>query len=159
MELDLGFVLAVTGALLAIALPGIGSIIGTKLSGSAASGVISEKPELFGKALLLVALTSSQAIYGFLTSILIMQKVGLVGAELLAVSPTAGWALLLASLPAAVTAMFSGVAQGQIATGGMGVIAKHADASGKAIILAALVETFAIFGLLASILLIQGIAL
>ena len=57
---------------LAIGLAGLGAAIGMGQAGSAAIGAISEKPELFGKALIFVVFIEAVAIYGLLISILIV---------------------------------------------------------------------------------------
>ncbi|HUN27290.1 MAG TPA: ATP synthase subunit C [Steroidobacteraceae bacterium] len=44
--------------------------------GSAAVGAIAEKPELFGRVLVLVGLAEGIAIYGLIVSILILDRVG-----------------------------------------------------------------------------------
>jgi V/A-type H+-transporting ATPase subunit K len=44
--------------------------------GSAAIGAIAEKPELFGRVLVLVGLAEGIAIYGLIVSILILNRVG-----------------------------------------------------------------------------------
>jgi V/A-type H+-transporting ATPase subunit K len=44
--------------------------------GSAAVGALAEKPELFGRALVLVGLAEGIAIYGLIVSILILNRVG-----------------------------------------------------------------------------------
>jgi V/A-type H+-transporting ATPase subunit K len=44
--------------------------------GSAAVGAIAEKPELFGRALVLVGLAEGIAIYGLIISILILNRIG-----------------------------------------------------------------------------------
>ena len=62
-----------------------------------------------------------------------------------------------ASLPIAFGGLFSGIAQGRTAAAGVGIIAKKPDESGKAIIMAAMVETYAILALLISILIIYNI--
>ena len=51
-----GISLAVLGAALSAILAGIGSAAGVQTAGRAAAGVVSEKPELFGKVFLLQAL-------------------------------------------------------------------------------------------------------
>ena len=66
--MTLGLILAIIGAALAAILPGIGSAYGVQIGGQAAAGVTSEKPELFGKLLVLQALPGTQGIYGFLPS-------------------------------------------------------------------------------------------
>jgi V/A-type H+-transporting ATPase subunit K len=77
--MGLGIALAILGAALAAGLAGAGSALGVGIAGQAASGVISEEPEKFGKALLLEALPGTQGIYGFLAAIMALQKVGLLG--------------------------------------------------------------------------------
>jgi V/A-type H+-transporting ATPase subunit K len=44
--------------------------------GSAAIGAVAEKPELFGRALVLVGLAEGIAIYGLIVSILILNRIG-----------------------------------------------------------------------------------
>ena len=62
-----------------------------------------------------------------------------------------------ASLPIAFGGLLSGIAQGRAAAAGIGIIAKKPEESGKAIIMAAMVETYAILALLISILIIYNI--
>ena len=155
--MELGIALAVLGAALAVGLAGAGSALGMGAAGQAASGVVSEDPDKFGKALLLEALPGTQGIYGFLAAIMILQKVGLLGGEILAVSTSVGWSILFAALPIAITGLVSGLLQGRVSAAGMGVVAKKPGESGKAIILSAMVETYAVLGLLITILLVTSI--
>ena len=153
----LGIILVILGAVLAVTLAGIGSTIGVGLAGRAGAGLVSEEPEKFGKALLLQALPGTQGIYGFLAAVMALQRVGLLGGELLEVTVEQGLGILFACLPIAITGLFSGIIQGKVSVAGMGIIAKQPAESGKAIILSAMVETYAVIGLLATILLINGI--
>ena len=70
--MTLGTVIALFGASMCTILPGIGSILGVQTCGKAAAGVTSEKPELFGKLLVLQILPGTQGLYGFLTTFLFM---------------------------------------------------------------------------------------
>lgn len=155
--MELGIALAVFGAALAVGLAGAGSALGMGAAGQAASGVVSEDPEKFGKALLLEALPGTQGIYGFLAAIMILQKVGLLGGELAQISTSVGWQIFFAALPIAITGLVSGLLQGRVSAAGMGVVAKKPGESGKAIILSAMVETYAVLGLLITILLVTSI--
>lgn len=155
--MELGIALAILGAALAAGLAGIGSALGVGIAGQAASGLVSEDPEKFGKVLLLEALPGTQGIYGFLGAILILQKAGLLGGELAALTPHVGWQILYAALPIAITGLMSGYLQGKVSAAGVGVAAKQPKAVGKAIILSAMVETYAVLGLLVTILLVNGI--
>ncbi|OGF22280.1 permease [Candidatus Falkowbacteria bacterium RBG_13_39_14] len=156
--MNLGIIFAISGAVIAVIMAGIGSIFGVKLIGEIGAGVISEDPEKFGKILLLEALPGTQGIYGFLTAIMVMLKVGLLGGEVV-VSTSVGIQLLLACLPICFTGLFSALMQAKVGAAGVNIVAKQPAASGKALVLAAMVETYAVLGLLASVLLINGIKL
>jgi V/A-type H+-transporting ATPase subunit K len=155
--MELGVALAILGAALAAGLAGTGSAIGVGLAGQAGSGVLSEEPEKFGRVLLLQALPGTQGIYGFLGAIMALQKVGLLGGEIPAITMQTGLQILFACLPIAIAGLMSGIWQGRVSTSGMGVVSKKPGESGKAVILSALVETYAVLGLLTTILLINGI--
>lgn len=153
-----GIMLAIGGAALATILAGIGSILGIRTVAQASAGLVSEDPDKFGKVLLLTALPGSQGIYGFLAAIIIANKIGLLGGQLADLSIDHGLQILMASLPVAFACLFSGAAQGRVAAAGVNIIAKKSEASGKAVILAAIVETYAVLGLLVSILLVNGLS-
>ena len=80
--ISLGTALAICGAAIAAALAGVGSAMGVGIAGQAASGVVSEDPDKFGKVLVLQALPGTQGIYGLLIGFVIIMNIGLVsGAE------------------------------------------------------------------------------
>ncbi|HHT46130.1 MAG TPA: V-type ATP synthase subunit K [Firmicutes bacterium] len=153
-----GIVLALFGAALAVGLSGIGSAMGVGLVGQSAAGVISEDPDKFGQTLLLQALPGTQGIYGLLTGFIIMQRIGVIGGGLLPLTPEQGFSILMASLPIAIVGLLSGIYQGRAAASGIGLIAKRPEELGKAIIFAVMVETYAVLALLASIMMLFGIA-
>jgi len=150
---------ALGGAALAAALAGVGSILGVRTAASASAGVVAEDPDKFGKVLLLTALPGSQGIYGFLAAIIIANTIGLLGGELVDLSVAQGWQVLVASLPIAITGLFSGLFQGRVCAAAVNITAKSPDASGKGVILSAIVETYAVLGLLVTILLINGLGI
>ena len=153
-----GNVLAVVGAALAVLLAGIGSAKGVGMVGEAAAGVISEDPSKFGQALLLQALPGTQGIYGLLTAFLILNRIGIIGGSgVVNLTAQQGLMYLAAALPIAIVGYFSAKAQGRAAAAGIGIIAKRPEELAKAITFAALVETYAVLALLASILTIFGI--
>ncbi len=155
--MELGFTLAVLGSAIAVVLGGIGSAIGVGLAGQASSGVMSEDPGKFGSLLLLVALPGTQGIYGFLSAFLVMLKIGLVGEALKTLTVYQGWQVLIACLPVAFAGLISGIHQGKVCASGVYMVAKQPKDIMKPVIMAALVETYAVLGLLISILLLQGI--
>ncbi len=65
---------ATLAAALSTGLAALGSGIAVASTGSAALGTISEKPELFGQALIFVGLSEGIAIYGLLISFLILNR-------------------------------------------------------------------------------------
>ena len=143
--------LALLGAALAATFAGIGSAKGVGIVGEAASGMLSEDPSKFGKALLLQALPGTQGIYGLVTAFMILYKIGILGTPL-ALTIAEGSYFLMASLPMAFVGLISGIYQGRVAASGIHLIAKRPGEVGKAITSAALVETYAIFALLISLL-------
>lgn len=144
---------------MAAILAGVGSILGVRTAAQASAGLVSEDPEKFGKSLLLTALPGSQGIYGFLAAIIIANAIGLLGGELADVSIAQGWQVLIAALPIAVTGLLSGAYQGRVCAAAVNILAKQPEAAGKGVILAAIVETYAVLGLLVTILIINGLGL
>jgi V/A-type H+-transporting ATPase subunit K len=148
-----GSSLAVFGAFIAAFVAGIGSVIGVGKSGIVAAGILSEKPELFGKLLPLQLLPGTQGIYGFLVAFLIWFR--FVGQD---INMITGMLVIIAALPVAFAGSHSGQWQGQVSISSMYMVAKQPDASGSAMLLPAMVETYAILGLLISVLLVFKIA-
>ena len=146
--------IALLGAALAAALPGIGSAKGVGLVGEASSGLLSEDPSKFGKALLLQALPGTQGIYGLITAFLIIFKMGILSGNAVELTAGQGAYYLMAALPIAIVGLYSAIKQGKVAVSGVSLIAKRPDEVGKAITSAALVETYAIFAVLVSLLLV-----
>ncbi len=155
--MELGIALAILGAALAVALSGTGSAMGLSYVGRSAAGLISEEPEKFGKALLLQVLPGTQGIYGFLAAVLVLQKIGIFEGETLVVATEVGWQILFACLPIAIAGLASGALQGHVSVAGISTLAKKPEEVGKAIILSAMVETYAVISLLATILILNGI--
>lgn len=151
---DSGVVIAIFGAAIAVFLGGIGSAVGVGIAGQAGAGTTTEKPELFGKILLLEALPGTQGIYGFLGGFLILIKLGLIGGGAAAIDVATGWQFFYAALPVGICGLFSGIFQGKVSASGMNIVAKDPASAGKAVILSAMVETYAVLGLLVTLLLV-----
>ncbi len=146
--------LALLGAAAAVIFAGIGSAKGVGIVGEASSGLLSEDPSKFGKALILQALPGTQGIYGLITAFLIIFNMGILGGEPVELTVGQGMYYLAAGLPIAIVGYFSAIAQGRVAASGINLLAKRPDEVGKAITSAALVETYAIFAVLVSLLLV-----
>ncbi len=156
--MDLGLALSLAGVAIAVFLGGMGSAWGVAIAGEAAAGVLTEDPDKFGRLLVMIALPGTQGFYGFLGGFYIMMKIGLLtGTQ--SVPVMAGLGLLFAALPVGITGLISGIYQGKASAASIGLIAKKPEEMGKAIIIPAMVETYAVIGLLATILIVSGITL
>lgn len=155
--MEIGLILAILGAGLAVTVPSIGSAIALSQVGRSAAGLISEEPEKFGKALLLQVLPGTQGIYGFLAAVLVLQQIGIFGEETAIIGTGTGWQILLACLPIIFAGIFSSVLQGKVSVAGIATLAKNPEGAGKAVILSAMVETYAVISLLLTILILNGI--
>jgi V/A-type H+-transporting ATPase subunit K len=156
--MDIGLGLAIGGASLAALLASCGSAWGIAVAAEAAGGVLTEDPEKFGRLLVMIALPGTQGFYGFLGAFYIMMKVDLLGGGM-PVSLLSGRQLFFAGLPVGIVGLISGYYQGRASAAGINLVAKRPEETGKAIILPAMVETYAVLGLLATILLVSGIKL
>ena len=152
-----GVSLAILGAALAALLAGIGSSIGVGIAGRAAAGVVTEDPEKFSKVLILQLLPGTQGIYGLLIAFIALSNIGVLGGNVRQLTTAEGLSFLMACLPMAFVGLMSAVMQGKTSVASIGVVAKKPDEFGKAMILPAMVETYAILALLVSILAIVNI--
>ncbi len=153
-----GNFLAILGASVA-ALAGIGSAIGVGIAGQAAAGVVAEDPKKFGSTLILQALPGTQGIYGLLVAFIILNKIGLLGGNMAELSAVQGGLFLAAALPIGVVGIISAIHQGKVAASGIMLIGKRPEEIAKAMVYAAMVETYAVLALLISFLMINGIAI
>jgi V/A-type H+-transporting ATPase subunit K len=157
MELLLnGNFLAILGAALA-ASAGIGSVIGVGIVGQAAAGVVTEDPKKFGSTLMLQALPGTQGIYGLLIAFIIMNKIGLISGNMIPLTTAQGGYLLASALPIGIIGIISAIHQGRVAVTGVMLIGKRPEEIAKAMVYAAMVETYAVLALLASFLLVNGL--
>ncbi|MBR0467089.1 MAG: V-type ATP synthase subunit K [Clostridia bacterium] len=154
---SLGLALAIAGAVVAALFAGIGSAKGVGLVGEAAAGVVSVDPSKFSKVLILQLLPGTQGLYGLLTAVLLLSRIGVLGGTPASLTVSQGLMYLAAGMPIGIVGLFSGIAQGKAAAAGVGIVAKKAEQSSKGVIMAAMVETYAILALLVSILIIYNI--
>ena len=149
--MSIGTFIAILGAALAAGMAGMGSAIGVGIAGKAAAGVISEDPDKFSKCLVMQLLPGTQGIYGLLVAFLVFTKIDLFN-NVMPLSLGDGLSLFAACLPMAVGGLVSALYQSKAACSGIAMIAKRPEESGKAIVLTIMVETYAVFALLVSLL-------
>ena len=148
---NLGIVFALLGVACATLFAGIGSAVGVGMGGRAAAGVMTEKPELFGKVLILQLLPGTQGIYGLLVAFVTLSRIDIIGGGAVDLTLSQGLLYFVACLPIAIVGLFSAIHQGKTSVASIGMLAKRPDTFGKAMLLPAMVETYAILALLISI--------
>ena len=154
--MSIGFALALIGAAAAAALAGAGSAWGVGVAGQAAAGVVSEDPSQFAKVLIMQLLPGTQGIYGLLVTFITLTRIGILGGTPVTDTKT-GLLYFAACLPIAIVGLISAYHQGRTSVASIGIVAKKPDQFGKAMLLPAMVETYAILALLISILAVVNI--
>lgn len=146
-----GVFFAGLGAALAVLLSGIGSAEGIGIVGQAASGLIIEEPEKFGRSLVLQLLPGTQGLYGFVIGLLVLGRldVGMSLAE--------GLYVLASCLPVGIVGWKSAISQGKTAAAGISILAKNEEHSTKGIIYAVMVETYALLAFVISLILVNAV--
>ncbi len=157
MEQYLGFMLVILGGAIAAGFAGCGSAIGCGMVGQAASGVTAEDPNKFGLLLVLQALPGTQGFYGFVGMFLILGK--LAGVEITNISVSQGLSTLFSALPVGIVGFVSAIYQAKVCVGGVNLVARRPEEVAKAMVYGAVVETYAILGLISTILLLQNVKL
>ncbi len=143
--------LALFGAGIAALFAGIGSAIGCAISGGMAAGALQEKPELFGRFLPLAAAPGTQGVYGFVATVLILEKISP------QMTTEAGWQLFFVGIPVGFAGLLSAIWQGKVCASSIALVVKDPSQLGKSLVFPALVEFYAILGLLTSILMLARI--
>ena len=155
--MTMGTFYALLGAAIAVMLAGAGSAMGVGIAGQAAAGVMSEKPELFAKVLIMQLLPGTQGIYGLLVGFIALSQIGVIGGGAGEMSVATGLMYCAACLPIGLVGLISGVYQGKTSAASIGILAEKPDQFGKAMLFPAMVETYAILALLISVLSVTGI--
>ena len=132
--------LAYVGVALMVGLSGIASCLGIAKAGNAAIGATKKDPSAFGSCMMLVALPSTQGLYGFAGYFLLS---GYLTASITALQ---GAAIFGVGLAVGVVCLFSAIKQGEICANGITAIGNGHKVLGNTLILAAFPELYAILG-------------
>lgn len=143
-----GYFFAVLGTALAVFMGGTGSAKGCGIVGEGGAGVVTVEPEKFGMALILQLLPGTQGLYGFIIGFLIALQITS------DMTMMQGFFLCITGLTVGVTGLTSAIAQAKVSVAGLQILAKNPEQTTKGIIFAAIVETYAILGFVASIILL-----
>lgn len=147
-----GVTFGAIGAALAVILAGFGSARGVGMVGEAASGLMIEEPEKFGKSLVLQLLPGTQGLYGFVIGLLAL---GQLASDM---SLAHGFYILISCLPVAFVGWRSAIAQARVAVTGITLLAKNESQSTKGIIYAVMVETYALLSFVISLILLNSVS-
>ena len=154
-SIEIGRGLCYAGAGLAFGLAGSGSAWGIAIAAHQAAGVMREKPELFGRMLVMIALPGTQGFYGFIAAILMMTQTGLIGGGPLKDIPRhRALRSSLSGLEMGLPSLSLRSTRGRPLLRVFPLSARRPEAAGKAILFPAFVETYAVVALLATILFI-----
>jgi len=145
-----GIAFGVLGIALAVLLSGIGSAKGVGIVGEAASGLIIEEPEKFGKSLVLQLPPGTQGLYGFVIGLMSL------GSLRVDMSMGEGLYMLFACLPIALVGLYSAMYQAKVAAAGIAILAKNEEQSTKGIIYSVMVETYALLAFVMSLILLSS---
>lgn len=147
-----GVLVAALGIVLAVILSGIGSAKGVGMVGEAATGIIIEEPEKFGKSLVLQLLPGTQGLYGFVIGLMAM------GSLRLDMTMVEGLYIFIACLPIIFVEYFSAIFQARVSVSGLAILAKNEEHSTKGIIYAVMVETYALLAFVMSLILLSAVS-
>ena len=145
---NLPIILTVIGLFMAIVLSGIGSAKGAAMIGKAAAALISEQPEKFGQSLVLQMMSASQGLYGFIIGFLIFMNMGEGLTFEIALRCLTGGAIM------GIAGLFTAISQSAAATAGIQILAKKPEHSTKGVLYSAMIETYAIFAFVISVLIV-----
>ncbi len=160
MDLNLigGLAMAFLGAGLAVGFSCAGSGKGTGYVGEAATGLIAESPDTFGKCLVLQVIPGTQGLYGLVIWFFALMQIGVLGSGDVATMTFAkGCSVFAACLTMAIVVYMSAAAQGKVAASSVNLMAKNPDHWSKGIIMCVVVEFYAILCLLASIMMLMNV--
>lgn len=152
----LGTAIAYLGAALAVGLCCAGSGKGVGIAGEAANGTLAEDPGKFSSCLILQILPGTQGLYGLVIWFFAMMKMGFFANGVAPIDIGSGLGFFAACAPMAVGGLLTAIAQGRCAAAGISLVAKRSEEMSKGIILAIMVEFYAILSLLASFLMLNS---
>ena len=145
---NLPLIMTILGITASILLSGIGSARGATMVGKAAAALISDQPEKFGQSLVLQMMSASQGLYGFIVGFLIFMNI----------NEGLSFALALRNLGAGalmgLTGYLTAIQQSITAAAGMQILAKKPEHSTKGVLYSAMIETYAIFAFVISVLIV-----
>jgi V/A-type H+/Na+-transporting ATPase subunit K len=145
---------AVLGSMFAVGFGVWGSSVGIRIAAAQSAGILSEKPDLFTPALVLSALPGTQGFYGLICGIFIAMKISLITSidTAMHLKHFEGFSLCFVGLLVGIMMYKNAVQMGMACASSINLVAKRPDDFGRSILFPALIETYAVIGLLMGIL-------
>ncbi|OQX22969.1 MAG: V-type ATP synthase subunit K [Desulfobacteraceae bacterium IS3] len=144
--MDIATMLGYAGCAFAIGIPAIGSAIGVGIAGAVSHGAMAKVDEGHGKFIGVSAAPSSQTIYGLILMFVLLGKV-----------KTAGLAVLFIGIFCGLAICLSAIYQGKVAATAILASSKKQEVFGKCFAAVGMVESFAIFALVAGLVMAGGL--
>lgn len=151
-----GTAIGFLGATLAVGLACSGSAKGVGTVGRAGAGVLAIDPGKFSRVLILQILPGTQGLYGLVVWFLALMKLGFFEGSMVAFTLREGLSFFAACMPMAFGGFVFGIAQGNLGASGLSLLAKRPNELSKSIILAIMVEFYAILALLSTFLMLNS---
>ena len=145
---QLPFFLAYAGMGIMLAAACIGSAFGVTIGGTATIGALKKNPDLFGSAMILCALPSTQGLYGFAAFFLALGKVKVM--ETMTINESL--AILAVGIALGIVGFYSAIKQASLVANGINEMANGNDVFGKTLILGVFPELYAILAFAAAFL-------
>ena len=152
MEQLLPLTLAYVGMGIMLAVSCIGSTIGVTMGGNATIGALKKNPDMFGSAMILCALPSTQGLFGFAGFFLMLNRL----LEMPVLSLGQGFAIFAVGVGLGVVGYFSALKQASIVANGIVEMSNGQDVFGKTLILGVFPELYAILAFAAAFLAIPA---
>ncbi|MBL7179476.1 MAG: ATP synthase subunit C [Desulfobacterales bacterium] len=138
--MDIATMLGYAGCAFAIGIPAIGSAVGVGVAGAVSHGAMAKVEEGHGKFIGVSAAPSSQTIYGLILMFVLLAKV-----------KESGLAVFFIGLFCGLAICISAIFQGKVAATAILGSSKKQEIFGKCFAAVGMVESFAIFALVAGI--------
>ncbi|MFA5440503.1 MAG: V-type ATP synthase subunit K [Bacteroidales bacterium] len=137
----LPLILAYIGLAFMLGLAGIGSAIGVTIAGNATVGALKKNPNIFGSAMILSAMPSTQGLYGFAGFFLNLGAVTELGDAL---TLGQGLAVFAVGLVMGFVGLFSAIRQASISANGIVEMSNGHNVFSSTLVLAVFPELYAI---------------
>ncbi len=148
-------ILGYLGVALMVGLPGVGSALGTSISGQAAVGAMKKNDAGFVSYMILTALPGSMGLYGFVCYYMVANLFGLLSESMTIMQ---GAAVLGIGILVGLVNVSSAIYQGKVCANGVAAVGNGHDVMSKTLIMAAFPELYAILTVAATYLIASSVA-